>query len=508
MADTASHSLRVMSLFRLLALTALVAPAAALAQPDVVLIVADDLGFGDVGYNGSDIRTPHLDRLAAEGVVLDRFYSTPRCSPSRAGLLTGRYPIRMRINEAIGRADTVGIQPAEVTLAEALHGAGYETAMVGKWHLGVACHQHPMQNGFDSFVGMLGGGANYFHRGAGATLDWWRGLRPDSSAGYTTDLIAEEAVEILSRPRDGPLFLYLPFTAPHTPSQARPEDLARYAGVGEPRRTFAAMTTRLDWGVGRVMDAVRASGRPTLVWFLSDNGAMGWQGGLNAPLRGGKGEAFEGGIRVPSVVWFPEWGPRTVDHPVWYLDVLPTVLGALGAPLPDRPLDGADQSAQLRGAPPTRRLLDRLLYTYARMGEAGYWLAAQNAEWKYVHQPVRPERAEGLYHLAMDPGEQADRLASHPGLASALRDSAFTYAARLMPGASRDDSLVPEIVPNFSACGGAAALPRPVPADSVAQDELDEPGFLAMWGGPAALAVTCLAFTFLAGRLSGKRGEG
>ena len=148
---------------------ALLAPA--VAQPNVVLIVADDMGFGDVGYNGSEIATPHLDQLAAEGIVLDRFYTSPLCSPSRAGLLTGRYGLRMGIAEPVTMADTVGLPQAETTLAEALQGAGYETAMVGKWHLGDACHQHPRAHGFDSFLGFLNGNQGYYQHGIVGILD-------------------------------------------------------------------------------------------------------------------------------------------------------------------------------------------------------------------------------------------------------------------------------------------------------------------------------------------------
>ena len=427
------------------------------AQPDVVLIVADDLGFGDVGYNGSEIQTPNLDQLAAEGVVLDRFYASPLCSPSRAGLLTGRYGVRMGINEPITNVDTVGLPQAEVTLAEYLGEAGYETAAVGKWHLGDDCAFHPLLQGFDSFLGMLGGGAGYFTRESAVGPDWWRGVAPVDTGGYTTTLIADEAVEVLGRPRDGPLFLYLPFTAPHTPLEALDEDLALYPGLPEPRRTFAAMTTRLDIAVGRVMEAVRQSGRPTLVWFLSDNGAVEREGGDNGRLRGGKGQTYEGGTRVPSVVWYPAWGSRTVEHPVWYLDVLPTVLGLVpDAPPARRPLDGADQGAQLAGAPPTDPLLDRVLYSYRRTGGENYWLSAQTAEWKYLEQEANGRLLQRLFRIDEDPFEETN-VPGEREVGEELRAAAVAFTALTLPGAAHDQTLILQRPPDLSECPGELA---------------------------------------------------
>ncbi|PAP76309.1 sulfatase-like hydrolase/transferase [Rubrivirga marina] len=460
----------------LAALLVLVA-APGVAQPDVVLIVADDLGFGDVGYNGSDIQTPHLDQLAAEGLVLDRFYVSPLCSPSRAGLLTGRYGVRMGINEPVSHSDTLGLPPAEVTLAEYLDDAGYETAMVGKWHLGDDCPFHPLQQGFDSFVGLLSGGASYFDRRNVVGLDWWRDAAPVDTGGYTTDLIAAEAVEVLSRPRDGPLFLYLPFTAPHTPLHALEEDLVLYPGVAEPHRTFAAMTTALDRAVGRVMASVRASGRPTLVWFLSDNGAVEDFGGSNGGLRGGKGQHWEGAIRVPSVVWYPEWGAGEVSHPVWYLDVLPTVLGLLPQPpTPVNPLDGTDQGAFLAGAPPDASVLERTLFSYRRTGTDGYWLAAQSALWKYAEHRTPDRTAVDLFRIDLDPYEQADSSRSYRGQVAAMRQAAIAFTELTLPGAAHDETLTIDRPPDLAECSGILTTPPGPP-----------PGGLSLRVGPNPL---------------------
>ncbi len=456
---------RSTALLRAGALLLALAVAARAQAPDVVLVVADDVGIGDVGYLGAEIQTPHLDRLAAEGVVLERFYTASQCTPSRAGLLTGRYGVRMRLNEALSRADTVGMPAAETTLAEALGDAGYETAMVGKWHLGGACHQHPTRHGFDTFLGLRYGGANYHTRQTPEGRDWWRGFELDERSGYTTDLIADEAVEVLARPRDGPLFLYLPFTASHVPLQALDEDLALYPGLDGDRRTFAAMTTRLDRAIGRVMESVRASGRPTLVWFLSDNGAhTGYGGGSNGALRGNKGEALEGGIRVPSVVWYPPLGHRSVAHPVWYLDVLPTVLGVAGAAVPELPLDGVDQGAQLAGAPPPGALLDRVLYTYRRTNLQGAaWIAAQTARWKYVREPGLRDTLDALYRVDLDPAERADSSAARPDLFAELRAAAHAFADLTLPGAGNDLTLTDTSVPDLAECAGILTTP-PGPA--------------------------------------------
>ena len=443
----------------------LLASASLAAQPNVVLIVADDMGFGDVGYNGAEIATPHLDQLAAEGIVLDRFYTSPLCSPSRAGLLTGRYGLRMGIAEPVTMADTVGLPQAETTLAEALQGAGYETAMVGKWHLGDACHQHPSAHGFDSFLGAVSGGVQYWTRQTSEGLDWWRDYTPEVTEGYTTELIAQEAVDILSRPRDGPLFLYLPFTAPHTPLQAPAADLALYDHLPEPRRTFAAMVTNLDRGIGQIMDVVRASGEPTLVWFLSDNGAVQALGGDNSGLRGRKGQTWEGAIRVPSVVWYPAWGTRTIQHPVWYLDVLPTVLALVpGATPPALPLDGADQSALLAGAPPSPAHLDRRLYSYRRIAGDGYWLGAQTADWKY-HEHITSERVRMyFYGIGPDPVETVRWLQpAVPGLERQLAAEAYAFAALTPPWASSDTTLTQPTVPDLSECPAAPTWSHAAP---------------------------------------------
>ena len=454
-----------------LVLLAVLAAAGARAQPqrpDIVVVVADDLGMGDVGYAGAtDLATPHLDALAAEGVVLDRFYVAPRCSPSRAGLLTGRYPSRMGVSEAVAWADTVGLPAAETTLPERLRAAGYETALVGKWHLGTACRHHPTRHGFDAFVGLLGGGARYFTRETPHGVDWWRGVTAATADGYTTDVLADEAVARLTAPREAPLYLHLAFTAPHVPNEARPDDLARHPDLDEPRRTHVAMVERLDHAVGRVMDAVRASPRPTLVWFLSDNGAIHRHGGANAPLRGEKGQALEGGIRVPAVVWYPAWESRRIEHPVWYLDLAPTLADLAGAPAAGPPPDGASQADQLAGAPPTRALLDRVLYTFMPAADGGAWLAAQTAAWKYVGVP---DAGDGLFHIATDASEQTDVGAEHPAVLGRLRAGARAHADGVPAWATRDLSLPTPGLLDLTACGGTLA-PRPTTVPLAVEQE-------------------------------------
>jgi hypothetical protein len=226
------------------------------------------------------------------------------------------------------------------------------------------------------------------------------------------------------------------------------------------------MTTRLDRAIGRVMAAVRASGRPTLVWFLSDNGAhTGYGGGSNGALRGNKGEALEGGIRAPSVVWYPPLGHRTVAHPVWYLDVLPTVLGLVpGTSPPPLPLDGVDQGAQLAGAPPPEALLDRVLYTYRRTNLQGAaWIAAQTARWKYVREPGLRDTLDALYRVDLDPAERADSSAARPDVFAELRAAAHAFTDLTLPGAGNDLTLTDASVPDLAECAEILTTP-PGPA--------------------------------------------
>lgn len=390
-------------------------PAAAARPPHILLVVADDLGWADVGFHGGEIATPNLDRLAREGVILDRFYVWPVCTPTRAALLTGRSPIRYGL--AYGPLkpwDTHGLPASERILPEYLRAAGYRTALVGKWHLGHAQRsQHPNARGFDTFSGCLQGAIDHWTRERAGAVDWQRNGATVREKGYDTDLLAAEAVRLIEEHDPAqPLFLYLAFTAPHTPLQA-PEDLvAKYEDLNPQRRAFCAMVEGLDAALGRVVAALERRGmeQDTLLWFASDNGGSPANGGRNAPLAGGKETTHEGGIRVPSLVRWPariEPG-RLCQQVIAAEDLLPTLAAAAGLRLePPQPLDGRDMLAQILGAAPVPRG-DLFLCTLSQSGDAA-WYALLRGEWKLVVRLDREGNAQtGLFRVGDDPGEQRD----------------------------------------------------------------------------------------------------
>ena len=411
-------------------------PAVALARPNIVLILADDLGWNDVGYHGGQIPTPNIDRIANEGVQLDRFYACPVCSPTRAGLMTGRYPIRFGMQRAVCRPFLkVGVPASEETLPEMLGRAGYRhRGIVGKWHIGHAFRRfHPLNQGFGFFVGHYNGNIDYFTHKREGELDWHRGFDVNYDEGYSTDLIAKESVAFIDRyAADGPFFLYVPFNAPHTPLQVPGKWLAPFLQVeDERRRIYMAMVSALDAGIGEILAALRRNRveRDTLVWFSSDNGGQALAD--NAPLRAGKGTVYEGGIRVVAALRWPDGLPgngRKVSGLVSYLDVLPTlrrVAGLGDAGGPGETLDGRDMLDVIAGnEPPTRRAL---FSYYERFGDEQ--LALIQGDWKIVRRgpPIlgpnpadapppghaalqkepHPESVQ-LFNLAKDPLERRD----------------------------------------------------------------------------------------------------
>ena len=320
------------------------------APPHVVLIVADDLGWADVSYHGGYVKTPAIDRLAREGVELDRFYVCPMCSPTRAGLMTGRYPIRYGLARAvIPPWRNFGLDTAEVTLPQVLARAGYKhRGMFGKWHLGhLDAKWHPLARGFTHFRGHYNGAIDYFTHLREGERDWHVDYTPSDEQGYTTDLIADAASRFIAKhAKDGPLFCYVPFNAPHSPFQAPQKYLDRYKHLPEGRkRTLAAMITCMDDGIGRILAAIDRAGikQNTLVWFFSDNGGIRGVAENNLPLRGNKLDVFEGGVRVPACVRWPAGlqGGRKVTAPLANIDVLPTLMRVAGIKEHGgRPLDG------------------------------------------------------------------------------------------------------------------------------------------------------------------------
>lgn len=411
-------------------------PAPLLARPNIVLILADDLGWNDVGYHGGQVPTPNIDRIANEGVQLDRFYACPVCSPTRAGLMTGRYPIRFGMQRAVCRPFLkVGIPASEETLPEMLSRAGYRhRGIVGKWHIGHAFRRfHPLNQGFGFFVGHYNGNIDYFTHQREGELDWHRGFDANHDEGYSTDLIARESVSFIDRhAADGPFFLYVPFNAPHTPLQVPEKWLAPFVRVEDQRRRiYMAMVSAMDAAIGQILDALQRNGvaEDTLVWFASDNGGQALAD--NAPLRAGKGTVYEGGIRVAAALRWPSGLPgdgRKVSGLVSYLDVLPTlrrVAGLGDAGGPGEALDGNDMFDVIAGnRPPSVR---SLFSYYERYGDEQ--LALIDGDWKIVRRgaPIlgpnpsdappaghaslrgeqRPESLQ-LFNLAKDPLERRD----------------------------------------------------------------------------------------------------
>lgn len=408
-------------------LQAAVEAGAEVDQPDIVILVADDLGYADVGFHGSDIQTPHLDRLAATGVRLERFYAAPVCSPTRAGLLTGRWPIRSGLqNGVVTPWRDRGLPPEEVTIAEVLGEAGYpHRAIIGKWHLGHADRKYlPREQGFTHFYGHYNGAIDYFTHEREGETDWHRNAETVDEPGYSTDLLAAEAVRFVEDvPDDQPYLLYVPFNAPHSPFQAKEEDLAKYPDRQGNRRAYAAMVDAMDQAIGRILEAVDARGNAdnTLVLFFSDNGGVR-NIGDNGDLRGHKGTLFEGGTRVVAAARWPAGGlqgGRECDERMGYIDILPTLRRVVGLDEdPPAPLDGIDVLDALRG---DAELPDRPWYNFLTHHPPEQQWSVQTDEWKLVlageatTDASLPQNGRRLlFHIGEDPREQDNVADEHP----------------------------------------------------------------------------------------------
>lgn len=401
------------------------------APPNLVLIVADDLGYADVGFNGcEDIPTPGIDRIASGGAVFTNGYVTAAvCGPSRAGLITGRYQDRFGCgnNPTVDPSVPNGVPTSERNIAELLAPAGYESKAIGKWHLGTYPGLRPRERGFDEFYGFLTGGHDYFPENL--TLEdlsevnqkwaWYRTKLLDNgdrvgTSKYLTDELSDRAVDFIDRDRERPFFLYLCYNAPHTPMQATDDDLARFEHITDgKRRTYAAMVSAMDDGIGRVLDSLdrRGIAGETIVVFLSDNGGATNNASRNTPLRGHKGSPFEGGLRVPFAMRWPGViTPGTVyANPVSSLDIAATIVEAAGPAAKaqvreSHPLDGVDLRPFLDGS-----RLDRphaaLFWRWFHRGEG----AVRDGDLKLI---ARGEKGGGdlLFDLGVDPSERRNLL--------------------------------------------------------------------------------------------------
>lgn len=412
--------------------------------PNIIVILADDLGYADVGFQGlGDFTTPALDQLAASGVRFTNGYvSHPFCSPSRAGLLTGRYQHRFgHVFNPRFRAGE-GLPLDQTLLPELLAEAGYISGIVGKWHLGDAAEYHPGQRGFDEFFGLLGGGHDYFESAGEDAREYLIPLESQGEKipvkGYLTEQLSAAAMDFVRRHAGQPFFLYLSYNAPHGPLQAPPEFLERVASIEDPRRrTYAAMVTAMDDGIGGVLTLLEELEleENTLVFFLSDNGGPPPANASdNSPLRGTKGTVYEGGIRVPFVVaWKGRLAPGAAyEMPVSSLDIVPTAVAAAGLEVPTG-LDGVDLMPFLSGE------MDSAPH------EVLFWrsyAAAQYAVRVGDRKVVRVlDRSPEVYALGTDDAESHDLAGDEPDAAETLfgrvREWAAEHPQPAWPGTSQ-----------------------------------------------------------------------
>ncbi|MEM9013793.1 MAG: arylsulfatase [Pseudomonadota bacterium] len=399
--------------------------------PNVVILLADDLGWADVGYRGSDIQTPNIDRLAFEGMRLERFYATPICTPTRAALMTGRDPIKLGVAHAVLMAwDNGGVSPVEHFMPESFRAAGYQTAMVGKWHLGHTIEQHtPNARGFDHFYGHFNTDVDYFTHSFASGYDFQEnGQTVRHDGEYATDVHGEQAARYIKTLRDPskPFFLYVPFLAPHSPMQAKEEDISKYGHRIDtpisPKKTYAAMVDSLDQAIGRILNALDAEGlaENTIVLFFSDNGGFKGFGADNAPLRGEKLTTFEGGVRVNAVLRWPAVLPgNTVnDSIVSALDMFPTLSRASGVKMNmAREIDGLDRWDAILGAGERARS-EPLIFTSNVPIYNIFQYGVLDGPWKLYqkvdHQRRTTQSETMLFNVWEDPGETDDLSATYP----------------------------------------------------------------------------------------------
>jgi len=423
--------------------------AAGSRRPNILLIVADDLGYGDLGcYGRKDVRTPNLDRLAAEGVRFTQCYANgPECTPTRTAFLTGRYQQRVgglecaigtgnvgRYDDAIRlrATDQLGLPVEETSLARMLKDGGYATMMAGKWHLGYPFAFSPSRHGFDFAFYLLGGGADYFHHTeTNGDRVLYRDEQPVKQEGYFTDLVTEEAASLILRNHWRPFFLYVAYTAPHAPYQGPgdrtpkplPADSPLQDQAKAPPAVYRAMIERMDEGVGRILGALEKHkiDQKTLVIFASDNGAT--RSGRNAPFSGYKGTTFEGGIRVPAIARWPGVLPRgTVSRQVAItMDFTRSILAAAGVE-PQRKPDGIDVLRQVASGKPPQ---ERTLFWRARRGDRTWW-AVRDGSLKYIREAQGAKSTEYLFDLTSDPAESKNLL--RPRSADAQRLKALLVA--------------------------------------------------------------------------------
>lgn len=451
-------------------------------RPNIVFIMADDLGYADIGcYGRVDIKTPHIDALAARGIrFLQAYANSAVCSATRVALMTGRYQYRLRIGleEPLATNEGVGLDPAHPTLPSLLKQAGYGTTLVGKWHLGLLPNHGPLQSGYDHFFGFRGGAVDYFTHAAGGQSDLWDGDHPVSQAGYLTELLGDRAVEIINRYAQSPqpFLLSLHFSAPHWPWEG-PGDQAESARIAQPgphgglfhydggtQHTYREMVQSMDQQIGRVTEALKQNGltENTLVVFTSDNGGERFSN--TWPFSGRKTELLEGGLRIPTIVSWPARLPqgRTSDQVMITMDWLPTLLAAAGTgPDPAFPPDGVNLLPLL--APDATPVSRRLFWRYKANGQR----AVRDGDLKLL----KMRENTFLFNVVEDPLERANlknrRKADYARLARAWQ----TWNETMLPEIAETTSGSPDAKTSADRYGAKRTDGTPDVTPMLGQDE-------------------------------------
>ncbi|MEL6675441.1 MAG: arylsulfatase [Bacteroidota bacterium] len=432
--------------------------APATAQPNILMIVVDDMGWHDVGYHGSEIQTPTLDRLARVGLELDRFYVHATCSPTRASLLTGRSASRLGMLNPLSKNNELGLPLSEKLMPQFFKDAGYETYLVGKWHLGRFKKEYwPLNRGFDHFYGFLNGGIGHYDHVHGGGLDWQRNGKTLEEKGYSTHLLTHEAINLISA-KDSlrPFFLMLCFAAPHSPNEAPDTAMAPYQHLPNPhRKAYAGMVSEVDQGVRRILETLESQDLidNTLIWFMSDNGGRNYAStpptikhnverltnilgaplpipffeffrksmekgaGDNHPFKGGKYLVQEGGIRVPSFVYAPGYlSGRKIESRITVHDVLPTLAGMAGLATDSTVFDGTNHWSFFQEK--TEARIPPFL-TESKFGSAYF-----QEEWKLIQTTGEPDE---LYQIFEDPLESHNLAESYPSVVAQLSQAIQTF---------------------------------------------------------------------------------
>lgn len=429
------------------------------AKPNFIIMMADDMGYGDSSAYGGWIKTPHMEALAAQGIRFTDFHSSGNvCSPTRAGLMTGRYQQRASLAHVVTadpklRNYHTGLQTSEVTFPKLLKRVGYTSAIFGKWHLGYTKQYNPLHHGFDRFRGYVSGNVDYIsHYDRMGTYDWWEGLDLIEEEGYVTHLITKHSVKFIEQNKDRPFCLYVAHEAVHGPFQA-PDDPPNRGDVpnkGRPKRsvkeTYPLMMKAMDDSLGEIMAAVKKHGiaERTLIFFFSDNGAV-TRAGSNKPLRGGKGSNWEGGHREPAIAAWPgKIKPRTVtDQTAISLDIMPTMLELAGAKTPPgHKLDGVSLAPLLLKG---KSLGSRKLFWNGR--------AMRDGPWKLMISG-RGAQGIGLYNLDDDIGESKNLAAKHPERVKQMLAAIEAWKQDVSTGATKQPPPPPGITDKPRTTGG------------------------------------------------------